>query len=295
MMPPTTYVAKLDTDGLDRLERQLAIQAESLLAVGQPVLRGAEREGNVVTDDRTRSELAAASQDIVASYARGVQIAPQTESRPLIPLFEASGRPVPPEMKVDHETMGYDFYSVEVVFTILLPVDEYPLSAEFDLQINDDVANPARKTRPIQLFPGRQDIEYFRADFEGAVGINADMKLSLPLSAAGALIPFLQVSPEARLKAGIVVGPLSFPFRKAAIEVIGEQSQKVHWRYNLQTTLKGANTFKSILILKIANEARSVGFDATLNIVPHKASWHPFTQQLPPIPAQGRLPVELAR
>jgi hypothetical protein len=284
-------VGKFDADQLDKLERQLAIQTASirrLRAENQDRDQGPE-------DEAETAAMNAATGDVIASYRRGVTIAPQTESRPLIPLFEADGHAVPAALKVDHEKMGYDFYSVEVIFTILLPTDEYASSAEFNLEIVDDATNSARKTRPIQLFPERQDKDYFRADFEGAVGIDADMKLTLPLSVAGTVIPFLQLTPEAKLKAKMVVGPFSFPFRKAAIEVTGEQSQNVYWRYNLQTTLKGANTFKSILILKVAKETTRVAFEADLKIVPCKPSWYLIRQHLPPIPVHARLVVELAR
>jgi hypothetical protein len=282
-------VGKFDADGLDKLERQLAIQTASIRRLrDQNLDQGTEDEAETAAMDT-------ATRDVIATYGRGITIAPQAESRPLIPLFKADGHAVPAALKVDHEKMGYDFYSVEVIFTILLPKDEYASSAKFDLEITDDATNVARKTRPIQLFPERQDKDYFRADFEGAVGIDADMKLSLPLSVAGTVVPFLQLTPEAKLKAKMVVGPFSFPFRRAAIEVTGEQSQKVHWGYNLQSTLKGANTFKSMLILKVAKETTRVGFEADLQIVPCKSSWYLIRQHLPPIPVHAQLVVELAR
>jgi len=286
MADPSLLIGKLDSDELDKLERRLAIKTESI-----QVLRGSGSAEEPVE----QTALAATTQDIMDTYSRGVTIAPQTESHLLIPLFEAAGKPVPPEMRVDHDRMGYEFYSVEVIFTVRLPENEYARSAAFSLRINDDITDPARKTRPIQLFPGRQDVLYFSADFEGAIGIDADMKLSLPLSAAGLAVPIGQFSPSAKLKAGIVVGPFSFPFRKAAIEVVGEQSQDVHWSYNLQTTLEGANTFKSILILKVAAEAKTIYFDADLKIAPFKKSWFLFTDPLPVIPVHGRLVVELDR
>ena len=213
----------------------------------------------------------------------------------LLPLFAAAGKPVPPELRVDHEQQGYDFWSAEVAFSVLLPPDQYPLNAEFGLRLSDDVADPARRTRPIQLFPGRQDVTLFRADVEAAVGIDANMRLSLPTSVEGIPLPFEKVSASARLKAGMVIGPLSFPICKAAVEVAGMQSQDIYWRYNMQSALTGANTFKSVLILKVAKEARAVSCAASLKVTPFKPAWLFFKEQLPPLTCNAQLPIELTR
>jgi hypothetical protein len=207
-------------------------------------------------------------------------------------LFAAAGQTLPPELQVDHEKLNYDFYSVEVVFNIMLADDLHPADAKFELRLSDNVANPARKTRAIQLFPGRKDINLFTVDVEGGIGIDADMKLTLPTSAGGAPLPFGKVSADAKLKAGIVVGPFSYPICRAAIEVVGEQSPVMSWHYKMASALAGANTFKSVLILKVAKEAGEIALDATLWVTPYKTSWLRLRTVLPPLRASARLVVE---
>jgi len=233
--------------------------------------------------------------DILASFRKGAKIAPQTESRPLLPLFAAAATPIPPDMQVDHEQLGYDFYSVEVAFSVLLPQGQFPLNAELALRLSDDVPDQVRRTRPIQLFPSHQDVALFRADIEAAVGIDASMRLRLPTAIDGLPLAFGQVSADAKLKAGIVVGPFNFPICKAAIEVEGLQSQDIYWRYNMQSTLTGANTFKSILILKVAREAGRVSCAGSLKVTPYKPSWLFFKEQLPALTSVVELPIELMR
>lgn len=123
--------------------------------------------------------------------------------------------------------------------------------------------------------------------------VNAHMDIYTPLIGSK-ILPFPSVEASARLKGGIVYGPLKFQFRKATVEVRGESDQQVFWRYNLASELTGANDFKSILVLKIAEEAKSVEMAASLGVVPYKHRWRVFKKELPMLSDSRILPVELA-
>lgn len=291
--PEQNFLARLDSDGLDALERKLAIKVSQLQSEGR-VFRGGSKKtltGQVDTD----ADLQKAATDVIETARRGVKIVPQTESRPLIPLFKAAKKELSPELIVDHEQMGFVFYVVEVIFNILLPRDQWPQSANFGLKLSDDIGDPARRLRPISLFPGRKDIQFFKVDLEGAVGIDAGLNVTIPLDKT-TIFPFGSFSAKAKINSNIAIGPLSFPFRKAAIEVIGEGDQNILWRYNLRSELKGTNVFKSILILKVAKEARSIRMAGALEVVPCKHRWLDFfgAKNLPRLTDQRALPVQLA-
>jgi len=284
-----TINATLDAAALDQLEERLTILAQELFP---PVVRGPGGAGGGTTVEGPTAD--SVVQDVMLTYQKGISVAPHAESRPLIPLFAAAGKTLPPELQVDHAKLNYDFYSVEVVFNIMLADDLHPADARFELRLSDNVTNPARKTRAIQLFPGRKDINLFTIDIEGGIGVDADMNLTLPMSDTGLPIPFGKVSADARLKAGFVMGPFSYPICRAAIEVIGEQSPAISWHYKMASVLAGANIFKSVLILKVAKEASDIALDATLSVTPYKASWLGLRTVLPPLRASARLVVEQA-
>jgi hypothetical protein len=291
---PKTYVVQLDEDELDTLERRLAIAISHLTPGAISTVRGVEDE--VTQNIPQQVELEEMADDILNRAKTGVRIAPLVESHPLIPLFRAAKIDLPPEIKVDHEELKYDFYYVEVIFSILMSKEEFPLSAGLRLVLTDDAQDAARRVRPIRLFPGRKDIQFFTADVEGAIGIDASMNIATP--PIGLSFPsFSQVSAklaaEAHLKANFVVGPLTFPFRKAALEVRGESDQDIYWRYNLQSELRGTNSFKSVLVLKVAQEIGSVQMTGILHVVPCKRRWLIFKEFLPELSDKIPLTVEL--
>jgi len=279
---------KLNEEELDTLDRRLSI-ASSKLTPGE--LRGTGLQGERIEVPKKRG-IEETKEEIKESYKKGVEIASQTESRPLISLFKAAKVELPPEIKVDNQQMRYNFYWVEVTFSSLLPKSQFLLSAELELTLSDDVRDSARRTRPIRLFPDRKDIDLFKIDLEGAIGIDQNMNISVPMVGAK-LLPFKEVAIDAKIKAKIVVGPFHFGFRKAAIEVKGKSDQFIHWRYNLQSELYGTNDFKSVLVLKIAEEATDVQISASLGVIPCKRRWLIFKDVLPPISDQRTLPVEL--
>jgi hypothetical protein len=211
-----------------------------------------------------------------------------------VPLFAAAKAPLPAEIQVDHEQMGYDFYLVEVTFSSLLPPEQYLAKAELGLKISDDVKEPARRTRPVRLFPGRKDLNLFSVDLEGAVGLDAGMNFSIPM-AGNQLLAFGKLTTDAKVKANLVAGPFHFQFRRAAIEVKGESDQLILWRYNLQSELRGTNDFKSVLVLKVSREARAVSLGVTLGVTRCQHRWLVFREHLPQLTDTQVLPVELVK
>lgn len=300
-------LAKLADEEMEALERRLTIASSKLQPRSKLRVRGKPPapghvdaphpseidEAGEQTMIRRPSEIEEAKNDIIENYRRGVKIASQAESRPLLPLLEAAGLPVPPELAVDHEHMKYDFYTVQVTFSSLLPADQFPAAAELGIVIRDDVPEPKRSTRPLRLFPGRKDKQLFSLDLEGAVGLDAGLNFAIP-KIGEEILPYAKASADAKLKAALVLGPFQFQFRRAAIEVIGESDQNILWRYNMHSELTGANEFKSFLLLKVAQEATQVTLDVSLGLVPCKRKWLIFKDMLPPIPDRVPLAVELA-
>ncbi|HET7643632.1 MAG TPA: hypothetical protein VFK40_09000 [Nitrososphaeraceae archaeon] len=144
---------------------------------------------------------------------------------------------MPPDLRVQSAEQNYDFHLVQLIFNILLPKNQYPLNAEFVVDVIDDVSQVHCKSRPIRLFPDRKDITLFRIDFDGAIGVDAGMGILSSLD--GINLPTLaNFNMDAKIKAKILIGPFSFQYRKAALEVKGEGDYNVIWRYNLSSQLK---------------------------------------------------------
>ena len=287
-----TLRAGLSDDQLARLERRLAFLVDQLVP-------GTSRDTREIPDEAdevevpARDELRAAAEDLLSAARQGIEIRPRSESRPLIPLYEERRIPVPADLRVDHDQNGYDFYLVEVGFAALLPEDELPLSAQFGVVLRDDIAEPARQVRPVRVFPGREDVELFRADLQGAVGLDAGGRLTVP-AVGGTLLSMSETMAQATIRAEIAIGPFSFPFRKAKIEVVGENGPDVTWRYNMRSALWGANEFKSILVLKVHRQARHVALGAALRLIPYKRRWLVFKDKLPELTCPSRhISVEL--
>ena len=297
---PNVPLARLDDDQLEGLERRLTLAAARVgPGVHRGPAQGAAHGRGIAAEPPSappaEDDLEATQADILKTAREGVKIAPQAESHPLIPLYKAAKLTLPPEIVVDHEKLGYDFYLVEVRFSIFLPTDQWPRSAAFGLSITDDAADPARRTRAVRLFPDHTDVQYFQADLEGAVGVDAGMNLTIPLQGS-ALIPFAKAAANASLKTNLVFGPLKFQFRKAGIDVRGVSDQEIFWRYNLHSELTGTNDFKSVLVLKVAKETTQVTLGADLAVTPCKRRWLVFQEVLPELPAPPEtLTVELAR
>lgn len=287
------FLVTLAPNQLEALETQLERQAaikEANLNLGFKRDAGSSHVA-LLTPDRERPS--AIAKDIMDSARRGVRIAPQTESHPLIPFFEDAGQKLPTDIKIDHDQLGYTFYIVEVFFNVLLPKEQFPLSAEVRMLLKDDIKDASRKIRPIRLFPDRKDITHFKVDLEGAFGLEADLNFTIP-AINNEIVSFKQVKAQANLKANFIAGPFNFQFRKAALEVGGIGDQNIFWRYNIESQLYGTNVFKSILILKLAEEAKKVNIDVNVSLVPAKRSWLIFKQLLPELTDNKLLPLELA-
>lgn len=214
--------------------------------------------------------------DILQTARKGVPISISEipESFPLQAIADAAGINLPPSITVPAKKQRYVFYLVEVIFNMEFKKGVFPKNAEFMLNIEDDVNPSYRKSRPIQLFPCRKDKQLFRLDVVGSITIDAGMDISVPMSGSN-ILPFARVKANAigTVKANIVIGPFSYVFRKAVIEVTGVGRQVVHWSYKLASVLGGKNMFKSYLLMKIDERATYVKMRAFLTVVPYKKKW----------------------
>jgi hypothetical protein len=286
--PPVELIARLNHREQANLKQHLSKEAYSKERVFRGTkLRGPEKIAN-------KKELNSIVSEIIETSREGVRIAPYTETHDLHYIFSQLGREFPVTFK-DDERAGYKFFLVGVTFNILLSKDQFAKSAEFELVIADDINDPIHKTRPIYLFPARKDKTYFNADLEGIVAIDTNMNFHIPLSGSE-LIPFgeFQMKASAELKTKIVA-EYKYQYRKAAIEVVGENDIFVRWRYNMKSELDGANMFKSFLIMKTPKEAKFVKMTSSLAVVPAKKKWlgHFGTKLLPALPANCVLHLEL--
>ncbi len=283
--PSTVRRIKLHEDELERLERRLTIASSNMK------FRDGSGAGHVI--ECKGEDLTDIADEIVENFRNGVDISTFAESRPLIPMFKLKGRDVPLKYAVDNEKMKYDFYLVELAFRTMLANDQYPVKAQLDLALQDDVQDKSRQLRPVSLFPGRTDVSLFKMDLEGGVGVNAEMGLSVPMI-NNTVVPIDKLDAKAKLNANIVIGPFDFSFRKSEIQVSGEHSQTIQWRYNFQSAITGTHDFKCMMILKIAREAQNAKIKAGLSVVPAKEKWLFFKKELPQLNDFKDLTVELA-
>jgi hypothetical protein len=272
--------ARCSDDDIDRMRRAMKLE----MPAGE--WRGASAPGSPSPVTNVSEE----RDDILSVIERGVRIATYSECVPLIPLIMASQLELPPTLKVEQDR-GYEFYHVQVVFSVLLNPGEFPTRAEFALKIDDEVPS-ARRARAIQLFPEYKSREYFSADLEGDIGVDGKLEFAVALPES---IPGVQgsVSGGGTVKSKLVLGPFSFRFRRASIEVRGIGDERIEWGYNLEDELEGTNDFKSMLILKVPREAKSVALRAALGVRPSKRSWVLFSKHLPILRASADLVLEL--
>ncbi len=276
----TESVARCDEDEIDKLRRTLKLEHPD------DTVRG----GGDTAAAPLKADVKREREDILNVVSRGVRIASSVESLPLIPLIEASGVQLPPALKVDKDS-GYDFYHVQIVFSILLEPKEFASRAEFALDIDGHIPSE-RRARALQLFPGYKSQDYFSAKVQGAVGVDAKLEFDIALP-EGVPQAKAEAGASASAKASLLLGPHEFSFRKAAIEVRGVGDSRIEWRYNLDDTLEGTNDFKSFLILKVPSDAERITLRANLGIQPSKTSWLFFKSQLPVLRDAADLHVEL--
>lgn len=300
------HLARLDANALDALDDALVIESSRLMEDPARVraLRGALHIESLRSTEgpaRVRganellppaSSLSEIRSEILEAYKKGVKIAPQTETRPLIPLYKAAKLALPPEIQVDHQTSHFDFYLVQVIFGTTLPSDQYPIRSEMTIKLKDDITDSARRTRPVSLFPARRDKELFKADLDIAIKLDASLNFSAPVPTPVAVG---KAEAGASGSVGLKIGPLHFAVHKAVVEVTGEGSQNILWRYAFDQHVTGANDFKSFLVLKVAQEARRCEMAAAIALVPCRPRWLLFKQVLPAIYHELVLPVTLVR
>lgn len=242
---------------------------------------------------RPVSAFTSEEEDAIGLVRRGVRVVPFAETLPLLPLYAARGEQLPPELQVAHEQQQYDFHLVSLTFTLALEDNESPDSAEFTVRIQDDVGG-ARASRAIRVFPERAHSSWFRAEARFNVELDASLAFSASHTAAHA-------NAKATAAAGsavrVLAGPFTIELGRTELEVLGEGDREVGWRYRVQQALAGKNDYRSLLVLKVARETKSVRLLTEIGVKTYRRSWTSLwlRERLPLLRASAELEVELPR
>ncbi len=213
--------------------------------------------------------------DIMDVYNKGVtvKLASNFETLPIVYYFKNKGVDLPQEIKSAIETK-YDFYSVEITFrSIIDEHDIYLKRAELTIEITDDVEKKERQTRVYKLFPDGIYKDYFKAYAEGKIALDAGLNFSLSIPDELAELIDAKIKPEACIDAGIDFDLGSYTFRKAKVEAMGESDKEAVWIYNMNYSEKKNDDYKSIVILKVPEEAKKVTMCARLKVSPCRTRW----------------------
>ncbi len=213
--------------------------------------------------------------DIMDVYNKGitVKLASNFETTPIVPYFKNKGVDLPQEIKTAIETK-YDFYSVEVTFrSIIDEHDIYLKRAELTIEITDDVEKRERQTRVYKLFPDGIYKDYFKAHAGGKIALDAGLNFALNIPEELAELIDAKIKPEVGINTGIDFDLGSYAFRKAKVEAMGESDKEAVWIYNMSYSEKKNDDYKSIVILKVPEEAKKVAIYAKLKVSPYRTRW----------------------
>ena len=251
---------------------------------------GVQEEAAPVAFDPFRPISAAISdpEDAIGLVRRGVRVAPFAETTPLVPLYEVRGEALPDHLRVAHDEQAYDFFLVQLTFSLGLDDGEAPDHAEFVVKIRDDVHGP-RASRAIEVFPQRVDATWFKADAQLSVALDASLRFSVEAAPA-------EATARAKAGAGVILGPFRVDVGTTELEVRGEGDREIGWIYRVRHALEGRNDFKSFLVLKVARETEKVSLLANIGVRTYRRSWQTLwlREKLPILYARAVLPVELA-
>lgn len=236
--------------------------------------------------------------DAIGLVLRGVRLAPFAETTPLIPLYAARGQELPAELSVAHKEQGYDFFLVQLTFSLRLEDDESPDMAEFVVQINDGLDGP-RATRAIQVFPQRIHKKWFEGSAELSVALESSLEFSVEAKAEPGKAA---AKGDAGLKAKVLAGPFRVEAGRTELTVAGEGDRDIAWTYRANEALEGKNDFKSFLVLKIARETLDrkegkVSVDTKIGVRTYRRTWKTLwlKDRLPVLYARASLDLDLTR
>ncbi|WP_437983939.1 hypothetical protein [Sorangium sp. So ce117] len=227
-------------------------------------------------------------EDAIGLVRRGVRVAPFAETTPLLPLYAALGRELPPPLRVASEEQRYEFLLVALTFSLRLDDDESPDHAEFVVKIRDGVDGP-RASRAVEVFPQRVHATYFQASAQLSVALEASMKFSVEADAA------TRVGVDAAAEAKVLAGPFKIDIGQTELDVSGEGDRDIGWVYRVRRALEGKNDFRSFLVLKVARETEKVRLLVNIGVRTYRRTWKTLwlREKLPILYASAALDLEL--
>ncbi|WP_437762090.1 hypothetical protein WMF27_01225 [Sorangium sp. So ce281] len=237
---------------------------------------------------RPAAAVASDPEDAIGLVRRGVRLAPFAETTPLLPLYAALGRELPPPLRVASEEQRYEFLLVALTFSLRLDDDESPDHAEFVVKIRDGIDGP-RASRAVEVFPQRVHAAYFQASAQLSVALEASMKFSVETEA----VPRAGV--DAAAEAKVLAGPFTIDIGQTELDVSGEGDRDIGWVYRVRRALEGKNDFRSFLVLKVARETEKVRLLANIGVRTYRRTWKTLwlREKLPILYASAALDIEL--
>ncbi|WP_437531149.1 hypothetical protein WME79_01240 [Sorangium sp. So ce726] len=227
-------------------------------------------------------------EDAIGLVRRGVRVAPFAETTPLLPLYAALGRELPPPLRVASEEQRYEFLLVALTFSLRLDDDESPDHAEFVVKIRDGVDGP-RASRAVEVFPQRVHATYFQASAQLSVALEASMKFSVEADSA------TRAGVDAAAEAKVLAGPFTIDIGQTELDVSGEGDRDIGWVYRVRRALEGKNDFRSFLVLKVARETEKVRLLVNIGVRTYRRTWKTLwlREKLPILYASAALDIEL--
>lgn len=236
--------------------------------------------------------------DAIGLVRRGVRLVPFAETTPLLPLYRKKNQEVPPELAVAHEEQGYEFFLVQLTFSLRLEDDESPDRAEFVVEIHDGVEGP-RATRTVEVFPKRADVRWFEASGELAVNLESSLKFSVEAANQAGKA---KAEGGVEVKGKVLAGPFHIEVGQTQLTVAGESDREIAWIYQVHRALAGKSDFQSFLVLKIARETLEreegkVSLQAKIGVRTYRRTWKTLwlKDTLPVLHAKADLELDLPK
>jgi hypothetical protein len=243
---------------------------------------------------RPVAALESLADDAVRLVRRGVRMVPVAETLPLLPLYARSKQQVPAEIRVAHETQGYDFYLVQVTFNLLPEDDQTADYAEFAVAIYDGVEGP-RASRAIEVFPRTIQSTWLKA--EGGVHVSLHASLQFEASPIGVHGVKAEAGAGAGASAKVIAGPFKVAFGTTELEVVGTGDREIKWIYRTKGALSGKTDFRSFLVLKVASHTPAVRLGTKIGVRTYRRTWETLwiREHMPILRAEKMLELEIGR
>lgn len=283
-----TGKATIAPGDLFEIEENL-IDLEAELLPGHTIVRSGTGDTSTVSDEHIE-KASAYRREAIGIYREGVEVHSIINSIPLFPLLERTGgRTMPPKLAVDMQR-GYVFHLLEMVFSIRLPDDLWPDSAEFAVDISGTDSHEEIRPYIVNFFPQETYEDLIKVESKIDIGLTGELGFALPQDFDG-LTGLSKASANVAVGANFIAGPLKYALRRARIKADGLNKQRAQWHYLMQSELTGQSEFQTWVVVKTDQAATKVSVVAELGVVPYKKEWFVFRKHLKPM--VDRLPAEV--